>query len=105
MANTLARTEQPERKGIGEQLEVRGGALGERDTNNVAPDDPVIGQENRLVVDEASGQWVYALRINGDSFQPKVFKQGSYTVEVNGKPVTGLKATTLNDPQVVEVQL
>lgn len=55
------------------------------------------------VIDEATGSWVYTLRINGDTFQPKVFKNGSYTVEVNGKPLTGLKAKMLNDPQVVEV--
>ena len=67
----------------------------------------VKGAKNPVikVVDEATGDWVYALRINGDTFQPKVFKKGSYTVEVDGKPVTGLKAEILNDPKVVEVQL
>lgn len=62
--------------------------------------DPVI-----KVIDEANGQWVYAIRIKGNSYQPKVFKKGSYTVEINGKPLRGIKAEMLNDPKVVEVQL
>jgi hypothetical protein len=56
------------------------------------------------VIDEADGEWIYALRINGDTFQPKVFKKGTYTVEVNGKPVKGLKAEMLDDPRVIEVE-
>jgi hypothetical protein len=67
----------------------------------------ITGAENPVVkvIDEASGEWVYALRINGDSFQPKVFRKGRYTVEVNGKAFTGLDALRLNDPNVLEVQL
>ena len=67
----------------------------------------VKGARNPVVkvIDEATGDWVYALRIKGASFQPKVFKKGSYTVEVNGKPLRALKATKLNDPGVVEVKL
>ena len=63
-------------------------------------EDPVV-----KVIDEESGDWVYSLRIKGDSFQPKVFKKGSYTVEVNGMALTGLKADKLDDPAVVEVEL
>ena len=62
--------------------------------------DPVV-----KVIDEATGEWIYALRIKGNNFQPKVFKKGTYTVEVNGKPHKGLKATKLNDPKVIEVKL
>jgi hypothetical protein len=57
------------------------------------------------VIDEASGEWIYALRINGDTFQPKVFKKGTYTVDIDGKIIQGLEATQLKDPAVVEVKL
>ncbi len=65
------------------------------------------GAENPVVkvIDESNGDWIYALRINGDSFQPKVFKKGTYTVEVNGKSFQGLEAKILNDPSVVEICL
>jgi hypothetical protein len=67
----------------------------------------ITGATNPVVkvIDEANGEWVYALRINGDTFQPKVFKKGTYTVEVDGTPLTGLKAEKLNDPAIVEVKL
>ena len=44
----------------------------------------VTGQTNPVVqvVDEADGQIVYTLRIKGDTFRPKVFRKGSYTVKV-----------------------
>jgi phosphodiesterase/alkaline phosphatase D-like protein len=44
--------------------------------------DPVV-----QIVDEASGAIVYTLRIAGDSFVPKVFWDGSYTIHV-GEPGT-----------------
>jgi hypothetical protein len=44
--------------------------------------DPVV-----QVVDEESGQVIYTLRIDGDSFTPKVFADGSYTVHI-GEPGT-----------------
>ena len=44
--------------------------------------DPVV-----QVVDEADGQVVYTLRIRGNSFRPKVFREGTYTVRV-GEPDT-----------------
>lgn len=40
--------------------------------------DPVI-----QVVDEADGEVVYTLRIQGNAFQPKVFKPGFYTVRIS----------------------
>ena len=46
-----------------------------------------------------------ALRINGDTFQPKVFKKGMYTIEVDGKQLKGIEADKLNDPESIEVQL
>lgn len=67
----------------------------------------VTGSKNPVVkvVDEATGEWIYALRINGDTFQPKVFRKGTYTVEVDGKVIKGLQAETPNDPKVMEVKL
>jgi hypothetical protein len=54
---------------------------------------PVINVEGALdpviqVLDEQLGEIVYTLRISGVSFQPKVFRSGSYTVRV-GDPDTG----------------
>jgi hypothetical protein len=57
------------------------------------------------VIDEATGEWVYALRINGDTFQPKVFEKGTYTVDVDGKTFQGLEARMLNDPAVLKIKL
>lgn len=47
--------------------------------------DPVV-----QVIDEADGETVYTLRIKGDSWRPKVFKKGRYTVKVS-LPETGLE--------------
>jgi len=33
---------------------------------------------------ESSGELVYARRVTGKSFRPKVFEKGSYSVEVGG---------------------
>jgi hypothetical protein len=67
----------------------------------------IKGAKNPVVkvIDESTGEWIYALRINSDRFQPKVFKKGTYTIEVNGKPFQGLEAKMLNDPAVVDVEL
>ena len=46
---------------------------------------------------------VYALRINGDTFQPKVFKKGTYTVEVDGKLLEGTQGRNAERPEGVEV--
>lgn len=40
-------------------------------------EDPVV-----QVVDEYNGEIVYALRINGSEFRPKVFREGHYTVKI-----------------------
>ena len=41
------------------------------------------GLENPVVqiIDEANGEIVYTLRIKGNTFKPKVFKKGSYTIK------------------------
>ena len=71
------------------------------------PNLKVRGARNPVikVIDEATGEWVYALRIRGNTFQPKVFKKGTYTVEINGTKVEGLEATALDDPTTVVVKL
>jgi hypothetical protein len=48
----------------------------------------VTGAEHPVVqvVDEATGDLVYTLRIRGRRFTPKVFKPGVYTVRVSGQP-------------------
>jgi hypothetical protein len=37
------------------------------------------------VINEADGQTVYTLRINGSEWQPKVFQAGTYTIKVGGQ--------------------
>jgi hypothetical protein len=49
--------------------------------------DPVV-----QVVDESNGELVYAMRIKGTSWRPKVFKAGTYTVKVGeGERLKALK--------------
>jgi hypothetical protein len=48
-------------------------------------EEPVI-----QIFDERDDELVYALRINGQSFRPKVFRQGTYTVKI-GEPGRKLK--------------
>jgi len=66
--------------------------------------DPVI-----QVIDEATGEIVYTLRIKGTSFRPKVFKEGKYTVKVGElgtekmRVLNGLKSLPLDKEHTVEV--
>ncbi len=57
----------------------------------------VKGMQNPViqVVDEASGETAYTLRIKGTMFRPKVFRAGTYTVHV-GEPSIG-KVETLKE--------
>jgi hypothetical protein len=48
--------------------------------------DPVV-----QVIDEASGEVVYTLRIKGTTFRPKVFRAGTYTVKIGEKVMRGVK--------------
>ncbi len=59
----------------------------------------VRGMRNPVVqvIDESNDEIIYTLRINGTSFRPKVFKEGSYTVKV-GEPGTD-KTKTLEGVQ------
>jgi len=66
-------------------------------------DDPVIH-----VINERTGELVYALRIKGDTFRPAVFEDGTYSVIVS-QPDTGARQTlrgqTVTDDEDVEVEI
>lgn len=66
--------------------------------------DPVV-----QVVDEAADEVVYTLRIQGDTFRPKVFRAGTYTVHVGEgdrrKTIRGLQAVAREDASRLEVDL
>ncbi|QDT65453.1 alkaline phosphatase D family protein [Calycomorphotria hydatis] len=66
--------------------------------------DPVL-----QVIDEESGELVYALRVSGTQFQPHVFKEGVYTVRVGEQPgemivIKGLEATKEKTEQGLQVK-
>ena len=69
----------------------------------------IKGQRNPVVkvIDESTGKWIYAIRINGTEFRPKVFADGSYTIEVGegaGKKVLkGVKSIGLNGDKTINV--
>lgn len=59
---------------------------------------------------ERTGDMIYAIRINGNSFQPRVFAYGNYTIEV-GEPDTGnwqkfegINATSFTGRPALEVK-
>lgn len=66
--------------------------------------DPVV-----QVIDEGTKEIVYTLRIKGDSFRPKVFEQGSYTVIIGEgvaqKTLQGLEAVGGDQKTSIEVDL
>lgn len=52
------------------------------------------------VIDEKSGESIYTLRIRGNSFMPKVFENGSYTVRVGketGKNMKSIKGLLVDE--------
>ncbi len=53
----------------------------------------VTGINNPVVqvIDESKNETIYTLRINGSSFRPKVFKTGSYTINVGEKGTDNFK--------------
>jgi len=65
--------------------------------------DPVV-----QVVDESNDEVVYALRIQGKQFRPKVFGQGKYTLtlehEGKKKVLKGLKALSLEETKIVKIR-
>ncbi len=60
-----------------------------REAMDYLPTMNLSGIENPIVevIHEATGELVYKLRINRDSFQPKIFESGAYTIKV-GDPDT-----------------
>jgi hypothetical protein len=68
--------------------------------------DPVV-----QVVEEASGEVLYTLRIKGDQFRPKVFARGKYSVSIGEpdtlkfKAITGIDAVKESDSAILEVVL
>ena len=61
------------------------------------------------VIDEASGEVVYTLRTRGDSFRPKVFREGTYTIKVGErgkeKVIAGIRSAAENDDASLAVEL
>ena len=61
------------------------------------------------VINEADGEIVYTIRINGSSYRSKVFERGSYTIKVGAqetgqiKTLTGLTAGGKDDERRVRV--
>ena len=73
-------------------------------TLNIAgPKDAVV-----TVIDEAQEQVVYSLRILGNSWRPKVFREASYTLKIEARGVTktlsGIKSVPADDSTTLEVQ-
>jgi len=66
--------------------------------------DPVV-----QVVDESNNEVLYTLRINGTSFRPKVFKEGTYTLRIgegeNITVLTGVKSLAAAEEATVDVEL
>lgn len=68
----------------------------------------VRGVENPVVevIDEATGELVYSLRMAGQSWQPHVFAAGRYTVKISdpdggkSKELPGLMATAGNEEKL-----
>lgn len=71
----------------------------------------VKGQTNAViqVLDEDLDEIVYTLRIQGNSWQPKIFKEGIYTVKVGegdaSNVLKGIKTIQADDGETIEVSL
>lgn len=71
----------------------------------------VRGQQDPLVqvINEASGDLLYAVRIKGHSFAPKVFAEGDYTIKVGEgemqKVFTGVHASAKSQGKAIKVDL
>jgi len=70
----------------------------------------VTGQANPVIriIDESDSKIVYTIRIKGDTFRPKVFKDGKYTVKVGEgdsiKTFKGVKSLGLKGAAALEVK-
>lgn len=71
----------------------------------------ITGQDNPVVqvIDESNNEVLYTLRINGNSFRPKVFREGTYTVRIGEgedvKVLTGVKSLAASEEATVSVDL
>ncbi len=69
----------------------------------------IEGQNNPVVqvIDEQSGEIVYTLRVNGATFRPRVFAEGSYTIKVGEgdtqKMLRGVKSISAKDTESIDV--
>lgn len=65
--------------------------------------DPVV-----TVIDEGLEEVVYSLRIRGDSWRPKVFREASYTLKLEAagetKTITGIKSLPADDTSDLKIQ-
>ena len=65
--------------------------------------DPVV-----QVIEESTGELVYALRTKGTSFRPKVFAEGRYTIQIGDQPdrmkkLAGIQAAKESTPKPLTV--
>ncbi len=68
------------------------------------PEDPVV-----QVIRELDGETVYTLRIKGNTFRPKVFEKGRYTVKIgegeNQQTLQGIDAIDIAETKTIAVKL
>lgn len=73
---------------------------------------PTLEIKNKLnpvvqVIDESNNEIVYTLRINGQTFRPKVFHNGTYTINIGWGPsrksLHGIKAIDPNEDKTLTV--
>ncbi len=61
------------------------------------------------VIDEANGEIVYTLRINGTAYKPKVFKKGTYTIKVGSdkleKTISSVKTLNPGQSKTIRIEL
>ena len=71
----------------------------------------IAGESNPVVqiIDESNNEIVYTLRINGNTFRPKVFKEGKYTVKVSrgakSRTLKGVQSVGLKGSETLDVKL
>ncbi|MHC4556341.1 MAG: metallophosphoesterase family protein [Planctomycetota bacterium] len=72
----------------------------------------VDGMTNPVVqvIDESNDEIVYTLRINGNSYRPKVFKKGRYTIKVGQqgtdeiKTLTGIRSLAPDETERINIR-
>jgi hypothetical protein len=70
----------------------------------------IKGREDTVVqvIDEYLREIVYTLRINGTTWRPKVFKEGTYTIRVgegdSAKVFRGVESTAADDDRKLVVE-